>query len=357
VPIGRYVEIRVGVSHDNPYATSGGDARRSGRSRVRVSKLAPKRRFGIALPQHKLLPPTVLADGTLIVGTAAGVYALDPSSGAPRWFAPIGELRFSPSVAPSGELVAVADGKLVVLGKGGATRELALPFALVGELLMLDSGTVVVAARDGQAHALLLEGTELASIPTTLQESGVRWTARVDGDLLLAAGPSTELWLLSLHGGNARSVRLPERVFASPVVGDDGTIWVLGQRGDLFGIDADGEVHVSIALGQGGPSESLAIGWDGALRVGLRYGEVACFAADGKERWRRGVDGAPGPMLIDADDTLLFVSARGTLYAIDRDGELRWRQGLDVRGAGRPVLAADGTIYVVAHGGQLEAWR
>jgi outer membrane protein assembly factor BamB len=116
-------------------------------------------------------------------------------------------------------------------------------------------------------------------------------------------------------------------------------------------------VRLSFAIGQGSPTDGLALGWDGALRVGLRYGEIACFGADGRERWRRGLDSAPGPLTIDADNTALFVSTRGTLYAIDRDGELRWRQGLGVHGAGRPVLAANGTIYVVSRGGELQAWR
>lgn len=357
VPIGRYVEIRVGVSHKHLYATSAADARRSGRSRARASKTAPTQLWSVMLPHHRLLPPVVLADGTLIVGSAGGVYALDPASGTARWFAPIGELRFSPSVTPAGDLVAIAGGKLVVLSKAGGVREVGLTFGLTAAPLVLDSGTVVAAGRDGQAQAVTLEGALLFSAPRSAPEAVLRWTASAGGDLVVGAGRTPELLLLSLQSGTSRVVRLPERVATNPIVGDDEMIWVLGQRGTLFGVAIDGQLRLSAGLGQGSPAEGPALGWDGALRVGLRYGEIACFAANGKERWRRGLDSAPGPMLIDADDSVLFVSARGTLYAIDRGGDLRWRHGLGVHGAGRPVLGADGTVYVVSRGGQLQAWR
>jgi outer membrane protein assembly factor BamB len=260
-------------------------------------------------------------------------------------------------VTPAGDLVLAADGKLVVVSPGGAAREVTLPFSITGAPLVLGSGSVVVAGRDGQTHLLALDGARVASVPTRALEPQ-RWTSLIGGDLLLTASGAAELHLLSLHSGDERTLRLPERLATSPVVGDDQTIWLLGEGSStLYGINTEGQTRFSAALGQGGPADGPALGWDGALRVGLRYGEIACFASDGQQRWRRGLDAAPGPMLIDADDNALFVSARGTLYAIDRQGELRWRQGLDVRGAGRPVLAADGTIYVVSRGGQIQAWR
>jgi len=80
-------------------------------------------------------------------------------------------------------------------------------------------------------------------------------------------------------------------------------------------------------------------------------------ASDGRVMWRLGVDGPPGSMLIDADDTLLFVGQHGGLYAIARDGELRYRAPTGLRGAGRPVLGADGSVYLVGRGGEIAAWR
>jgi hypothetical protein len=292
VPIGRYVEVPIGVSHGHPYATSGSDAQRTGRSRAHGPAAAPKRLWNEVLPHRRLLPPTVLVDGTLIVGCEAGVYALDPASGAPRWFADIGMVRFSPSVTPTGELVAVANGRLVVLSAKGAARQVELPFLLTGAALVLDSGSVVAAGRDGQVHAFSLDGTPIASLPTSAQ-GPLRWTALVGGDSVLVAGQASELSVLSLRSGNERRLRLSERVATSPVVGAEETIWVLGAGGTLWVVGADARIRASAPLGQGEPADSPALGWDGALRVGLRYGEIACFSAGGQERWRRGLDSAP----------------------------------------------------------------
>jgi hypothetical protein len=73
--------------------------------------------------------------------------------------------------------------------------------------------------------------------------------------------------------------------------------------------------------------------------------------------WRGFMDAGRGCLLVEAYYTGLRASARGTLYAIDRDGELRWRQALDVRGVGRPVLGQNGTLFLVARGGVVQAWR
>jgi outer membrane protein assembly factor BamB len=78
---------------------------------------------------------------------------------------------------------------------------------------------------------------------------------------------------------------------------------------------------------------------------------------DGSERWRRGLDGRPGPILLDQNDTALFATSRGTLYAIDAAGELRWLLPADALRAGRPVLSSEGTVFIVFRGGLVAAYR
>jgi outer membrane protein assembly factor BamB len=357
VSIGRYVEIPIGVSQRSPYAMSGGDARRTGRSRARASAEQPARVWSVVLPKRELVPPAVLEDGTLIVGSAGGVHALNPATGEQRWFAPVGPVRYTPSLTPNDELVVIAGGRLVLLSAAGESREVELPSRLTGAPLVLDSGTIVVLGRDAQAHVVGGDGAYVTSIPLSLPMPDLQWTASVGGDRVVISGPGQELTLLSLQAGDERPVHLAARAAASPLVADDETIWVIGERGTLWALSADGRARTSAELGQGGGRTPAALGWDGALRVGTPYGEVVSIAANGEERWRRGIDAAPGAILLDADDTALLVSARGTLYAIDRAGELRWRATLGVRNAGRPVLAQNGMLIVVARSGMIQAWK
>jgi outer membrane protein assembly factor BamB len=353
VPIGRYVEIRGGTAQRHPYAMTGGDARRTGRSRARAPQREPKRLWITTLPQRRLVPPAVVADGTLLVAGSLGVQALDPGTGAQRWFATIGAVRFTPSVTPDGSLAAVAGGGLFVIGANGAARQLELPFEVSGAVLVLDSSELIVAGRDGRVHAVAADGSHLGGAPAARRQ----WTALAGGDLIVSAGAAPELTLLSPQDGSARTLELPARLAASPVVGDDEVIWTLGDRGGVWLVAAGGGLREIAQLGQTGFSGAPALGWDGALRAGLRHGEIVCLEPSGTERWRRGIDSPPGAMSIDADDTLLVVSTRGTLYAIDRHGELRWRKGIDARTAGRPVLARDGTVYVVSRSGEIQALR
>ena len=60
---------------------------------------------------------------------------------------------------------------------------------------------------------------------------------------------------------------------------------------------------------------------------------------------------------MDAEDTALLVSARGTLYAMDRKGELRYRRSLDSGATGRPVVGPDQTLYMTFRSGRIEAFK
>ena len=255
--------------------------------------------------------------------------------------------------------MAIAAGKLRWISTRGDSRTTELPALLTGAPLVLESGTVVALGLDGQAHLVSADGAYLESIPLPASNQKLRFTASVGADrvVAVAAGTRPALILFSLQRGNERSIRLSANLASSPLVADDDTIWTLDERGTLNGIGPDGRTRSSSELGQGGARMHSALGWDGAVRVGLPYGEIACVGARGEERWRRFVNSVPGAMLIDADDTTLVTSVRGTLYAIDRKGELRWRQAIDARGLGRPVLGQNGTLFLVARGGVVQAWR
>lgn len=350
VPIGRHVQLRAGATQRHAYSTWRGDARRTGRSRARVPKAAPSRLWATALPQRRLVPPAVLADGTLLVGGTGGVQALDARTGARRWFAAVGAVRFTPTITPEGSALVAASGKLFLIDPQGQVRELAQPFEVGDATLLLESEEIVIPGRRGGVHALGLDGTHLGSAPAPNRQ----WTALVSGDLI-AAGGGQRLSLLSPQDGSARTLDLPEQLAASPVTGDDEVIWALGERGVVLHVAPSGELREVARLGHGGFAGAPALGWDGALRAGLQHGEIVCIEPSGRERWRRGIDSWPGPLVMDADDTALVLSVRGTLYAIDRRGELLWRKGLGT--FGKAVLGHDGTIYVALRSGVVEAWR
>jgi hypothetical protein len=351
VPIGRYVELRAGAAAGHPWAASGGDAGRTGRSQARAPQRAPSLRWRLALASTRLVPPAVRADGMLIVGASDGVHAVD-ARGEQQWLAAIGSVRYTPALGPDGESVAIARGRLFVLDPRGQTRELDLPAPAVTAPLLLGSGAIVVAGLDQRAHVLGLDGAYVGGAAV----GSARWTLASGDGWIAVAGQGRELILVAPYGDASRRVRLGSGLAVSPLA-LNGAIWTIGESGTLSIVEPDGRVTSLVELGPHAVGVAPALGRDAGLRVGLRHGEIACYDAAGKERWRRGIDGSPSAPLLDADDTTVVNSSRGTLYAIGRDGTLLWRQRTELSAAGRPVLAADGTLYLVGRGGRLEAWR
>ncbi|MDH5670727.1 MAG: PQQ-binding-like beta-propeller repeat protein [Myxococcales bacterium] len=355
VPIGRRVALTYGVSRLHPNSTVGGDGRRSGRSPLRAPRAKPERRWATTLPQRRLLSPAVRADGTLLIASAGGLHALS-ADGRSLFFAPVGPLRHTPSLTPRGDaLVSTYEGRLLLVGRAGESRPIFDEASRISMPLMLDGGALVVGGRDGQVQVLDLDGSILLSLPVAAREAS--FTADLGGGRALAGGAARELTVLSLHGGREAPLLLEEVVARAVAVDDRGGLWVVGVSGTLFGLEADGRVRVRVDLGPRAMTTAPVVDREGGTCVGLAVQEVRCYDRDGRERFRRGSDGRPGELLLDADDNLLFTTSRGILYCIDREGELRWTFPTTARGALRPVLGSDGSVIVVSDDGRVQALK
>ncbi len=87
-----------------------------------------------------------------------------------------------------------------------------------------------------------------------------------------------------------------------------------------------GGLHIAWRTAVGGAIDRapLVDARGGTYVVGTR-GEVVALAADGVERWRVATGaGQPGPPALLSDDTVVFVDLAGDAIAV-RDGSVRWR--------------------------------
>lgn len=354
VPIGRYVELSLGTVDAHPNAMTSVDPQRTGRSRARAPSQRPALLWSRTLEQRRLVPPAVLSDGSLLVAGSLGVARL-AATGEQHWLAAIGRVRFTPVVLRNRSVVVTtAAGDLMLVDAAGGVRVLASGRRLTGLPLPISDDLIAVPSSDGQLHVIDLDGSPRKVVPTA--QPGASRTALVADDLVGLSG-ATGLSLLALHQGRERTVPLAQHVATAPIVGAGGLIWLVGREGLVWGVTQSGMVRFELSVGEARTRSQPALGADGSLRMATGAGALVCVGSDGVERWRRGVDGRIGAVTLDADDTALFVTSRGSLYAIDQKGELRWRVDLGERGVGRPVLGADGTVYLVAAGGRIHAWR
>lgn len=128
--------------------------------------------------------------------------------------------------------------------------------------------------------------------------------------------------------------------YTPPVIGDDGTIYVIFDESRLHAINPDGTLKwkaIPLRIGR----ELPAIGADGTVYV-ISEGEGLCAlnSEDGTIKWmyEQYIYGSP---IIDGDGTIYVEGKR--LYAINPDGTLKWSYG----GLWCSVIGADSTIYAM----------
>jgi len=137
------------------------------------------------------------------------------------------------------------------------------------------------------------------------------------------------------------------RIYSSPAIGADGTIYVGSIDNNLYAINPDGSQKWSFTTGDVVFS-SPAIGADGTIYVGSYDNNLYAINPDGSQKWSftTGAKIFSSPA-IGVDGTIYVGSWDTNLYAIDPDGmwwTLTLTTGCHVESS--PAIGADGTIYV-----------
>jgi outer membrane protein assembly factor BamB len=152
------------------------------------------------------------------------------------------------------------------------------------------------------------------------------------------------------------------RVFASPVVGHDGTIYVGSLDGQFVALRRDGSLKWRYSAGQKVYPSALVVGT--SVIFGTHQQELVSLSLDGQPRWK-----LPLKDVVDASATLgpdgrIYVVANGA-YAVDLLGRMHWHKPTagHVRTApaihpGRLVIigTTEGSLLAIRPNGEL-AWE
>jgi len=144
------------------------------------------------------------------------------------------------------------------------------------------------------------------------------------------------------------------RVFASPVVGGDGTVYVGSLDGQFVALNPDGSLKWRYSAGQKIYPSALVAGT--SVIFGTHQQELVSLSLEGQPRWK-----LPLQDLVDASATLgpdgkVYVVANGA-YAVDLLGRLHWHKPTADHVRTAPVIHPAGLVVIGTTEGSLVALR
>lgn len=191
------------------------------------------------------------ANGLLLFGGDAEIFAIDKERGELRWRTPLGSEVLSTPVS-QGEIVVVhaVDGSITALNREDGSvawrhleRVPSLSLRGTGTPLIVDANRVMIGNASGQVLALdLREGTLLwrATIATPRGRTDLERMVDVDADLAFADGvlyaAAFQGAVAAINGANGQLLWTREISSQSGIVVDDETLYLTDEAGDAWAL-------------------------------------------------------------------------------------------------------------------------
>jgi len=265
-------------------------------------------------------------DGTIVIACQDGfVYAVD-SSGKLQWKTYIGATLASPAIGPDGAIyIPNNNGAVYALNRSGSQRWKSIVYE--GNTLGHNAGAI--------GNSFLFTPSRDGLKAVNLSDGRVEWTTQL----------GTEQWgaVTLLNDGTV-------------LFGGHGRLNAVNTRGDsLWQYPALTDQALQRNGGFPPPGPFAAVsgivpGLDHTLYMGMGHNALAAVGQDAVLRWQfdsRGTTLNTASPVISSDGTIYFAHSNGHLYAFDSLGTKKW--DLDMLGqvAATPLLASDGTIFVM----------
>jgi len=165
-----------------------------------------------------------------------------------------------------------------------------------------------------------------------------------------ASNPGIEKWRF----------RTNDSIEGSPVIGDDGTIYVGSFDWYLYAINPNGTLKWKYKTDMYIWS-APALAEDGTLYVGSMDDRMYAFYSNGTKKWHFNAGGSIISSPAIADDGIIYFGVMGPgfdlgrIYALYPNGTEQWHYDTDYWIVSNPAIGNDGTIYIGSGDGKLYA--
>jgi outer membrane protein assembly factor BamB len=135
-----------------------------------------------------------------------------------------------------------------------------------------------------------------------------------------------------------------KELWCSPAIDSNGTIYIGSKNYKLYTINPNGTERWNFTTGHW-VSSSPVIGFDGTIYVGSRDGNLYAIFPNGTKRWNITVGTTDSSPAISHDGTIYIGSHDTYLYAVNPNGTGKWKFKTQVGIVSSPAIGSDGTIY------------
>jgi outer membrane protein assembly factor BamB len=144
------------------------------------------------------------------------------------------------------------------------------------------------------------------------------------------------------------------RVFASPVIGHDGTIYVGSLDGQFVALSPNGSLKWRYSAGQKIYPSALVTGT--SIIFGTHQRELVSLSLQGQPRWKLPLDDVVDASATLGPDGMIYVVANGA-YAVDLLGRLQWHKPTADHVRSAPVIHPARLVIIGTTEGMLIALR
>lgn len=276
--------------------------------------------------------------------------------GTLKWsFMTGGRVSSSPAIGPDGTVyMGSGDNKLYALNPDG-TKKWSISGGIISCFVIGADGTVfgtspTAGISPTNVYALNPDGTLKWSV------YGIRGRPPAIGSdgTLYVGGTNFILTALNPDGTEKLSFTSNDKIYTSPVIGHDGTVYV-GTSFSLKALNPDGKEKWSFKI-DGFIRSSPAIGSDGTIYAGPWDNKLYAINPDGTEKWSFTTnDWINTSPVIGPDGTIYVGSQDFKLYALNPDGTKKWSFVTGSQITSSPAIGSDSTVYLGSYDGKVYA--